>query len=201
MTRHTVLTALAVTVMAGALTTLSAQSQGNRYSATLVPGQENPALSTPASGTITLNIDEAAGEITYELSYTGLVDVRQSHIHFEKPAVNGGIFLWLCKTTINPGPTPGKTPECPVGSGTVSGTLNASDVQGIVATAVQRRRLRVSGRADPQRPGVRERAHRGEPGRRDPRSDPAGRQSQVARAARQSPQPPGGCGLSGVNRE
>jgi hypothetical protein len=131
MTRHTVLTALAVTVMAGALTTLSAQSQGNRYSATLVPGQENPALSTPASGTITLNIDEAAGEISYELSYTGLVDVRQSHIHFEKPALNGGIFLWLCKTTLNPGPTPGKTPECPVGSGTVSGTLNASDVQGI----------------------------------------------------------------------
>jgi CHRD domain len=130
-TALTALTALAVTVMVGALTTLSAQSQGNRYSATLVPGQENPALSTPGSGTITLDIDEAAGEITYELSYTGLVDVRQSHIHFEKPALNGGIFLWLCKTATNPGPTPGKTPDCPVGSGTVSGTLIASDVQGI----------------------------------------------------------------------
>jgi hypothetical protein len=121
--------ALAMTA-AGALT-LSAQSQGNRYSATLVPGQENPALSASASGTITLNIDEAAGEIEYELSYTGLVDVRQSHIHFEKPALNGGIFLWLCKTATNPGPTPGKTPDCPVGSGSVSGTLLASDVQGI----------------------------------------------------------------------
>ena len=39
MTRHTALTVLAVVVTAGALTTLSAQSQGNRYSATLVPGQ------------------------------------------------------------------------------------------------------------------------------------------------------------------
>ncbi|MBK5299110.1 MAG: CHRD domain-containing protein [Vicinamibacteria bacterium] len=109
----------------------SAQSQGNRYSATLVPGQENPALSTPAWGTITLNINEAAGEIDYELSYTGLVDVRQAHIHFEKPALNGGIMLWLCKTATNQGPTPGTTPDCPVGSGSASGTLLASNVLGI----------------------------------------------------------------------
>ena len=134
MTR-TALTRLAAAVViaaAGALT-LSAQSQGNRYSATLVPGQENPALVSPASGTITLNIDGSADEIEYELSYTGLVDVRQAHIHFEKPALNGGIFLWLCKTATNPGPTPGKTPDCPVGSGSVSGTLLASDVQGIAS--------------------------------------------------------------------
>lgn len=113
----------------------SAQSQGNKYSATLVPGQENPALSRPepVQGTITVDIDEAAGEISYELSYTGLVDVLQSHIHFEKPTNNGGIFLWLCRTATNPGPTPGTTPECPVGSGTVSGTLVASDVQGLTA--------------------------------------------------------------------
>lgn len=131
------LSAAVVMAAAGALT-LSAQSQGNRYSATLVPGQENPALATPnpppappPTGTIALNIDEAAGEIEYELSYTGMVDVRQAHIHFEKPALNGGIFLWLCKTATNPGPTPGKTPDCPVGSGSVSGTLLPSDVQGI----------------------------------------------------------------------
>jgi len=127
----TKLAAAAMVMTAAGALTLSAQSQGTRYSATLVPGQENPALSTPASGTITLDVDAAAGEIDYELSYTGLVDVRQSHIHFEKPALNGGIFLWLCKTATNPGPTPGKTPDCPVGSGTISGTLLASDVQGI----------------------------------------------------------------------
>ena len=126
------LAAVVVMTAAGALT-LSAQSQGNRYSATLVPGQENPALSRPepVQGTITVNIDEAAGEISYELSYANLVDVLQAHIHFEKPTNNGGIFLWLCKTAANPGPTPGKTPDCPVGSGSVSGTLLASDVQAI----------------------------------------------------------------------
>jgi len=133
MTRDTGLAAVALMVVVGALTALSAQSQGNKYSATLVPGQENPALSTPASGRITLDIDDTAGEISYELSYEGLVDVRQAHIHFEKPALNGGIFLWLCKTATNPGPTPGTTPDCPVGSGSVSGTLLASDVLGITA--------------------------------------------------------------------
>jgi hypothetical protein len=111
----------------------AAQGQGNRYSATLVPGQENPALAAPGGGTITLDIDETAGEIAYELSYEGLVDVRQAHIHFEKPALNGGIMLWLCKTATNPGPTPATTPDCPVGSGTVSGTLLAADVQAIAS--------------------------------------------------------------------
>lgn len=109
----------------------SAQSQGNRYSATLEPGQENPALAGPGKGRIVLDIDEREGEIDYELSYEGLVDVLQAHIHFEKPGLNGGVMLWLCKTAANPGPTPATTPDCPVGGGTVSGTLLSSDVRGI----------------------------------------------------------------------
>lgn len=131
MKRDTGIAAVVMFVAVAASATLSAQGHGKKYSATLVPGQENPALATSASGSITLTIDEGAGEIDYELTYEGLVDVRQAHIHFEKPALNGGIFLWLCKTATNQGPTPGKTPDCPVGSGTVSGTLLPSDVQGI----------------------------------------------------------------------
>lgn len=131
MKRDAGMAAVALMIAVGALATLSAQSQGNTYSATLVPGQENPALAAPGVGTIRLDIDEGAGEISYELSYEGLVDVTQGHIHFEKPTNNGGIFLWLCKTAANPGPTPGKTPDCPATGGTVTGTLIASDVQGI----------------------------------------------------------------------
>ena len=34
----------------------------------------------------------------YKLSYSGLeAPVTQSHIHFGKPAVNGGISIWLCE--------------------------------------------------------------------------------------------------------
>ncbi len=124
--------ALVVSVSVSGLVA-SAQSQGNRYSATLVPGQENPALAAAGSGSIVLDIDERAGEITYALTYEGLVDVLQSHIHFEKPALNGGVMLWLCKTAAVQGPTPATTPDCPVGGGTVSGTLLSSDVRAIAA--------------------------------------------------------------------
>lgn len=112
---------------------VAAQSQGNRYSATLIAAQENPALAAPGMGRIVVDIDERAGEIAYTLSFSGLSDVRQSHIHFEKPALNGGIMLWLCNSATNPGPTPGTTPPCPVDSGTVSGVLTASDVRPIAA--------------------------------------------------------------------
>lgn len=130
MTRVTRLAAVLMAAL-GALATVSAQSQGNKYSATLVPGQENPALNMPGWGTLTLTIDDTGQQIDYTLSYTGLVDVVQSHIHFEKPAINGGIMLWLCKTAAAQGPTPATTPDCPVGSGTVSGTLLPSDVRPI----------------------------------------------------------------------
>ncbi len=69
--------------------------------------------------------------IRYELTYEGLVDVRQGHIHFEKPALNGGIMLWLCDSTFNPAPAPSDVPTCPTEAGTVTGTLISTDVRGL----------------------------------------------------------------------
>ena len=108
-----------------------AQNRASRFSATLVAAQENPALAAPGVGRIVVDIDERKGEIAYTLSFHGLADVRQAHIHFEKPALNGGIMLWLCNSASSPGPTPATTPACPVDSGTVSGVLLASDVRAI----------------------------------------------------------------------
>ena len=80
------------------LSGLVASAQGGgRYSAALVPDQEVPAVSSEASGTITLDIDDGEREITYELTFSGLADVAQAHIHFAQPGVNGGIVLWLCQ--------------------------------------------------------------------------------------------------------
>jgi hypothetical protein len=123
-------TALAVGL--GAVATM-AQSQGRRYSATLVPGQENPALATPGVGTIVLDLDEQSQEIRYALVFNDLSGVTQAHIHFEKPALNGSIMLWLCKSATNPGPTPDTTPDCPPPGGVVTGTLTAADVRPIAA--------------------------------------------------------------------
>jgi hypothetical protein len=109
----------------------SAQGESSKFSATLVPEQEVPAVSSVASGTITLDIDDTVGqeEITYELSYSDLqAEIRQAHIHFAQPGVNGGIVLWLCDSATNPSPF-ASTPACPQ-SGTVSGTLTSADVAG-----------------------------------------------------------------------
>ena len=106
----------------------SAQGGGS-YSAALVPDQEVPAVSSAASGTITLDIDEGEETITYELSFSGLSStVAQAHIHFAQAGVNGSIVLWLCEGTATPAPALGiDPPTCPQ-SGTVSGVLTPADV-------------------------------------------------------------------------
>jgi hypothetical protein len=124
------ITALAIGMSAG---TATAQAQPRRYSATLVPGQENPSLATPGVGTIILDIDADSQEIRYLLAFNDLSGVTQAHIHFEKPGANGPIMLWLCKTESNQGPTPATTPNCPAPGAAVTGTLVPSDVRGLPA--------------------------------------------------------------------
>jgi hypothetical protein len=115
---------------------VTAQGGGSRYSAQLWGGEEVPSVSTGAKGAITVEIDEDAGEIEYELSFSGLNgDVRQAHIHFAQPGVNGGIMLWLCDSAANNSPI-ATTPACPQ-SGTVTGVLLASEVQGTAANTQQ----------------------------------------------------------------
>ena len=101
--------------------------------------EEVPAVSSVANGRFRARIDEAAGTITYELSYAGLQgDIRQSHIHFGQRGVNGGISVFLCQTATNPDPT-GGAPTCSASPATVTGTLTAANIigptgQGIAAT-------------------------------------------------------------------
>ena len=93
-------------------------------------GAPGGPVSSAASGEFEATIDDAAGQIGYTLSYSGLEgDVRQAHIHFGQRSVNGGISAWLCETAFNLSPTGPATPDCPQ-SGTVSGTLGAADVVG-----------------------------------------------------------------------
>jgi hypothetical protein len=77
-------------------------------------------------GTFTATINAEDTTIDYELSYNNLAGtVTQAHIHFGKPFEQGGIVVFLCSNLANP---PANTPACPVPSGTVTGTLNASSV-------------------------------------------------------------------------
>lgn len=92
----------------------------------LVGYQENPDISTVATGSFHVTIDDAAQTLAYELSYSGLEGtVQQSHIHFGKRALNGGITVWLCGTATSPGPA--GTPTCPQ-SGMVTRTVGVGDI-------------------------------------------------------------------------
>jgi hypothetical protein len=98
--------------------------------------EENPDISTVASGDFRAQINNDDTAIEYELSYSNLEgDVLQAHIHFGKPAINGGISLFLCS---NLGNGPAGTPLCPgPNSGTVTGTLDAADVVGPVGQGIE----------------------------------------------------------------
>lgn len=77
-------------------------------------------------GTFTATILEGDTAINYQLSYANLAGtVTQAHIHFGKTFEQGGIVVFLCSNLPNP---PANTPACPVPSGTVEGTLNASNI-------------------------------------------------------------------------
>jgi len=99
----------------------------------LVGYQENPDISSGATGSFEVTIDDAAQALTYQLSYSGLEGtVQQAHIHFGKRAVNGGISVFLCT---NLGNGPAGTPACPQ-SGTVSRTVGAAAVVGPVGQGI-----------------------------------------------------------------
>ena len=90
--------------------------------------EENPDLSTVGTGSFKANLSDDGTKLEYELSYSGLEGtVTQSHVHFGKTAINGGISFFLCSNL--PSPPPG-TPACPVPAGTVEGEIDAADVLG-----------------------------------------------------------------------
>lgn len=120
---------LAALLVALGVSSLAIADNGNKkqLKADAMTGyQENPDISTVANGSFVVTLDDDARTLTYELSYSGLEGtVLQSHIHFGKRAVNGGITVFLCGTAGSPGPA--GTPTCPQ-SGTVSRTVTAADI-------------------------------------------------------------------------
>ncbi len=128
MRRRSVALAVAVVGIGLLVASLAVASEGQKIlkADDLVGYQENPDVSTVATGSFDVTIDDAAQTLAYELSYSGLEgNVQQAHVHFGKRALNGGISVFLC-TNLGNNPN---APPCPQ-EGTVSGTLGASDIVG-----------------------------------------------------------------------
>jgi hypothetical protein len=98
--------------------------------------QEVPTLSNPATGTFDVNISKDGTSLAYTLSYEGIAtNVLFSHIHIGRPAVNGGVMVFLCTNGAPPAGVP-VPPPCPQGGGTVTGELTAADVLAVAAQGV-----------------------------------------------------------------
>ncbi|HEV2280601.1 MAG TPA: CHRD domain-containing protein [Acidobacteriaceae bacterium] len=110
----------------------SARYSGFQEVGGLGAGETGAILST-GKATLKLSVDRAAQTLTYSLTYSGLTNVLQSHIHFGKEHVAGGVMVFFCT---NLGNGPAGTPACPDDSGgevTVTGTVSASEVVGPAA--------------------------------------------------------------------
>ena len=91
--------------------------------------EENPDISSVATGHFTARLSDDGNSLHYKLTYSGLEGaVTQAHVHFGKRAVNGGVSYFLCGTAAAPGPA--GTPACPTPGGTVEGDIDAADVIG-----------------------------------------------------------------------
>jgi hypothetical protein len=96
---------------------------------------ETGAIFSPGQGQLSLNVDRVNKAISFQLTYSGLsAPVTQSHIHFGKVHVAGGVMVFFCA---NPPltPPPG-TQACPLNSGTVKGTIIPASVIGPVPQGV-----------------------------------------------------------------
>lgn len=98
--------------------------------------EENPDISTVASGSFGARLSDDGSSIHYKLTYSGLEGtVTQSHVHFGKTAINGGVSFFLCGTASNPGPA--GTPACPTPGGTVEGEITAAQVIGPLSQGIE----------------------------------------------------------------
>jgi len=99
-----------------------AESETRDFKARLAGFSEVPAVSTMATGTFKAKLNQDGTMLEYELSYSGLsTTALAAHIHLGASRTNGGVIAFLCGG--------GGKPACPA-SGTVTGTINATNVIG-----------------------------------------------------------------------
>jgi hypothetical protein len=93
-------------------------------------------INSPGGGSFVAKISKDESSIAYSLTYSDLpTNATQAHIHFGRPGLSGGVVLFLCTNGTPPANVP-VPPTCPLTSGTVTGTLTASDVIAVPAQSI-----------------------------------------------------------------
>jgi hypothetical protein len=119
--------AIPIWLFAAPVMLLGAPANATEFAAKIVGFQEVPsAIFSSGTGTLVLDLNKQARTITFKETFSGLsAPVTQSHIHFGKIHVAGGVTVFFC-TNLNNGPA--GTQPCPAGGGTVTGTITGSEV-------------------------------------------------------------------------
>jgi CHRD domain-containing protein len=109
----------------------------SNFATSLTGYEETPStINSAASGDFKLRISNDGASIQYALSYRDLPSpITQSHIHFGRPGLNGGVVLFLCTNLAPPAGVP-VPPLCPLTSATITGTLSATDVVPIAGQSI-----------------------------------------------------------------
>jgi len=107
-----------------------------------IAGPYTGAILSAGTGTVKLDLDQNAGTINYTLTYSNVGTtspltgtVTQAHIHFGKSRDSGGIMVFFC-TNLGNGPAGVITPQCPLNSGTVTGTWTKANIVAIAGQNV-----------------------------------------------------------------
>lgn len=122
--------ALALAVSAGLGLHASADHHDVTLRASLRGLNEVPPTTSLATGTLRATLDESAKTIKFTLDYRNMTgNPTAAHIHFGQTKVNGGVMVFFCGG--------GGKPACPAAtSGTVTGTIAATDVVGPAAQGI-----------------------------------------------------------------
>jgi hypothetical protein len=89
---------------------------------------ETGAIFSAGTGTLMLKVDRGNRLINFQLKYSGLTNVTQSHIHFGKRHVPGGVMAFFCS---NLSTAPAGTQPCPSPAATVTGMITSANVLAI----------------------------------------------------------------------
>jgi hypothetical protein len=108
-------------VTANLLAAPMANSQTERFSASLGGENEVPPINTAGTGAFEMAIQDT---ITFSLTFSGLSSaLTVAHLHFAPSKVAGGVMIFLCGG--------GGQPACPAAvEGTITGTITAANVTG-----------------------------------------------------------------------
>jgi hypothetical protein len=115
---------------------LANDDDGEALRTRLIGFQEVPAIASSGTAVFQAKIADDEKSFQWTMTYSGLTNVAQSHIHVGQLSVNGAVVIFLCTNLGNAAPAGITVQACPDSAGTISGTATAANVIGVAAQGV-----------------------------------------------------------------